>query len=566
MDDIRREQESMMDAMSKAPSESAEFRAALARGVESYRRGDMASAAAQFEEARLTGGGPDLALMLAYVHYMLGNVSRSDHFFKEAIVLSPDKVATLITHGRFLDENGRTDEAIAAFDRALQQQPQNAEVLNDLGVLHFRKGDNDKAVALFQKASAINPAYNVPLVNLGYVYLAVHDIESAARLVERLTTASAGDAEVARLREQVAKARTGDAEKAGDTVRLRFSDFEFKIEPLRMIADFSKMSKRKRVGLSVVIPLLNEKDNVAPLYGQLTAVLAKLQQEHEIIFVNDGSNDGTREELDRIAKNDTRVKVIHFRRCYGQTAGLSAGFKYAQGDIVITMDGDLQNDPADIPKLLGKLSEGYDLVNGWRKDRKDKLLSRRIPSIVANRLINKLIEGTGVQLRDFGCSLKAYKSGIVKNIHLYGEMHRFIPVFAAWLGVKVAEIPVSHRPRTRGSAKYNLSRVSRVIFDLLVVRFFSDYMTRPIQFFGKIAKNLLYAGIAGIALLAVPTVLLHWPISLGTFIILAVLLLFIGLQIVLVGLIGEILVRSYFEIQNKDYYVVERIVNHEEQA
>ncbi|KPA12073.1 glycosyl transferase family 2, partial [Candidatus Magnetomorum sp. HK-1] len=184
------------------------------------------------------------------------------------------------------------------------------------------------------------------------------------------------------------------------------------------------------------------------------------------------------------------VKVIQFRRNYGQTAAISAGFKYCSGSVVITIDGDLQNDPDDIPKLLEKMAEGYDLVSGWRKNRKDKLLSRKIPSLIANKIINKLIAGTGVKLNDYGCTLKAYKRGIVKNINLYGEMHRFIPVFAAWLGVNITEIPVNHRKRIKGEAKYNLSRVSRVIFDLVLVRFYSDYLTRPIKFFGKIAKLL----------------------------------------------------------------------------
>jgi glycosyltransferase involved in cell wall biosynthesis len=243
---------------------------------------------------------------------------------------------------------------------------------------------------------------------------------------------------------------------------------------------------------------------------------------------------------------------------------LNAGFKYARGSVVVTMDGDLQNDPADIPRLLEKMAEGYDLVSGWRKDRKDTFVTRKIPSFMANRIINKLIEGTGVRLHDFGCTLKAYKRGIVKNIHLYGEMHRFVPVFAAWLGVKVAEIPVNHLPRQFGVAKYNLSRVSRVIFDLIVVRFFSDYMTRPIQFFGRIAKKLVGVGMLFILFLIALNLLTSIKISLGVIVLLIALLLFAFLQILSMGLLGEIMIRSYFETQGKDYYVVESVVNDEE--
>jgi hypothetical protein len=207
------------------------------------------------------------------------------------------------------------------------------------------------------------------------------------------------------------------------------------------------------------------------------------------------------------------------------------------------------------------MSEGYDLVNGWRKDRQDKVFTRKIPSMIANRIINKLIEGTNVQLQDFGCTLKAYKQGIVKNIHLYGEMHRFIPVFAAWIGVKVTEIPVNHRPRIHGTAKYNLSRVSRVIFDLIVVRFFSDYMTRPIQFFGKIAKKITSLGLLILAALSLCGLTHILPISLNTVLILTALLLFSSMQLLTMGLIGELMIRFYFESQNRDSYVVERILN-----
>ncbi len=293
--------------------------------------------------------------------------------------------------------------------------------------------------------------------------------------------------------------------------------------------------------------------------------LNNMEQNYEIVFVDDGSHDGSKDVLERIAEEDQDVRIINFRRNYGQTAALNAGFKYSRGAVVITLDGDLQNDPADIPRLLEKMSEGYDLVSGRREKRMDKMLTRKIPSFIANKIINKLIEGTGVQLKDFGCTLKAYKRGIIKNINLYGEMHRFIPVFAAWLGVKVAEVSVNHRPRIYGSAKYNLSRVSRVVFDLIVIRFFSDPKTTPIQFFGKIAKKIAVIGIIAILALLCLALFANSTISMNTVVLSFGILLLAVLQIAFMGLLGEIMMRTYFEGQKKDYYTVEKIINDEGQ-
>jgi len=302
---------------------------------------------------------------------------------------------------------------------------------------------------------------------------------------------------------------------------------------------------------------MNERKNLPILYEKLVNVLGDLDQRYEIIFIDDGSRDGSTEYLRNLSLSETNVVLIQFRRNYGQTAALSAGFAYANGHVIITMDGDLQNDPADIPKLLEKMAEGYDLVNGWRKDRQDKAISRRLPSMIANKIINYLIQGTRIQLNDFGCTLKAYKKEIVKNIRLYGEMHRFIPVFAAWLGVRVAEIPVKHHPRIHGTAKYNLSRVSRVLFDFLVIRFFSDYMTRPIQFFGKIVKKIFLWGTALFISLSIASI--FTTLSFNTLIILYAIMLTLCTQVLFIGLIGELVIRVYFEVQNKDYYIVEAI-------
>lgn len=312
--------------------------------------------------------------------------------------------------------------------------------------------------------------------------------------------------------------------------------------------------------LSIVIPIYNEEGNLELLYDEILAVVTENNYDYEIVFVNDGSDDGSEEVLKALVERNARVRVVRFRRRYGQTAALSAGFKYARGQIIITMDGDLQNDPADIPRLMDKMAEGYDMVNGWRKNRKDASLTRTWPSRVANLIINYLIAGTCVYLNDYGCTLKAYKAGIVKNIKLYGEMHRFIPVFAAWLGVRMTEIEVNHRKRHSGKAKYNLSRVSRVILDLVVVRFFSDFGTRPIQFFGRCAKLLIKLGLAGLLILLAAKHFVAIPISYTALTILMGLVLFSGLQLVFIGLLGEITMRTYYESQNKETYYIRDIL------
>lgn len=334
-----------------------------------------------------------------------------------------------------------------------------------------------------------------------------------------------------------------------------------RITPFTLLNGNGKAPLCCELDLSVVIPVCDEQDNIPVLYEELHRVLEEAGLSHEIIFVDDGSMDGSNAVIEDICERDPRVRLIEFSRNYGQTAALSAGFKYSMGKVVVTLDGDLQNDPADIPVLLETMSKGYDLVNGWRKDRQDAFLNRKLPSFIANKLINKLIAGTGVRLNDYGCTLKAYKSGLVKNISLYGEMHRFVPVFAAWLGARITEIPVHHRPRVNGRTKYNLSRISRVIFDLIVVRFFSDYLTRPIQFFGKIAKRLFllsFLGLGGLLGLKLSTGL---PLSYDTLFILGGIAFFSCMQVVFMGLLCEILIRSYFENQDKDSFVVRRFVN-----
>lgn len=310
------------------------------------------------------------------------------------------------------------------------------------------------------------------------------------------------------------------------------------------------------MNISIVIPLYNEEDNVRALHERLKGVLENLQLEYEIIYIDDGSNDETLILLHDIQKDDKNVLVLSLRRNFGQTAAFAAGFDFARGDIIITMDGDLQNDPNDIPRLI-KAMEGYDLVSGWRKKRKDPFLSRRLPSVIANWLISKV---TGVRLHDYGCSLKAYRRDVVKNLRLYGEMHRFIPAIASWYGVRIAEIETTHHPRHKGKSKYGISRTVKVLLDLITVKFLQSFSTKPIQFFGPLG---IVFGIGGIGVSLYLTVLkLVSGIDIGgrPLLLLGVLLIIVGIQFVGMGLLGEMIVRVYHESQKKPIYAIKKIL------
>jgi glycosyltransferase involved in cell wall biosynthesis len=320
-----------------------------------------------------------------------------------------------------------------------------------------------------------------------------------------------------------------------------------RVEPLRV-----EPSATERPRLSVVVPVYNEQDNVTELHGQLAAVL---DDDAEIIFVDDGSFDGTPERLSAIAAADRRVRVIRFRRNFGQTAALSAGIDHARGEIVVPMDGDLQNDPKDIPRLLEKLDEGYDVVSGWRVDRKDAF-HRRLPSQIANRLISRL---SGVRLHDYGCSLKAYRRSALEDVRLYGEMHRFVPIYASWNGGRVTEIPVEHHPRTRGRSNYGIERTIKVILDLIVVKFLASYATKPIYVFGGFGMLALLA-----AALVFGVMVYLKVTGIRSFIatplpLVVVMLVLVGCLGILLGLVAELTVRTYYESQGKRTYVVRSI-------
>jgi glycosyltransferase involved in cell wall biosynthesis len=312
------------------------------------------------------------------------------------------------------------------------------------------------------------------------------------------------------------------------------------------------------VDFSIVIPMFNEEENAERLYAEIKPVLDNSDRSSEIILVDDGSTDRTFEILKSIHGRDPRVRVVRLRRNFGQSAGFSAGFDLSRGEVVITMDGDLQNDPADIPKLLDKIDEGFDVVSGWRINRQDVYLTRKLPSRIANGLISRV---TRVRLHDYGCSLKAYRSEVVKNVRLYGELHRFIPALASWMGVSVAEIPVNHRARKYGRSKYGLNRTIKVILDLLAVKFLLDYATRPIQIFGLMGLGSLAIGI-GIGLyLTILRMFFDTPLGDRPILLLAILLVMIGVQLIVMGLLGELVVRTYHEAQGKPIYMIREVLD-----
>ena len=310
--------------------------------------------------------------------------------------------------------------------------------------------------------------------------------------------------------------------------------------------------------ISVVVPLYNEQESIRPLYARLTDVLNGLGQPYELVFVDDGSRDQTPEILDEIYERDSRVRVVRLRRNFGQAAALQAGFDFVQGDIVISMDGDLQHDPEDIPEFLAQMAKGYDIVSGWRVARKDPWLTRRLPSRVANWLMAKL---SGMPLHDFGTTFKAYRAEVLRNIHLYGELHRFIPVLASWSGATTTEIPIKNIVREKGKSHYGLSRTIRVLLDLIGIKFLLDFSTRPLHFFGLL--GLLGMGVGGGIgfFLLYEKLLLHRPIMLehGPLLFVSMLLFLTGIQFLSVGLIGEMLSRTYYESQKKPIYALREI-------
>lgn len=333
--------------------------------------------------------------------------------------------------------------------------------------------------------------------------------------------------------------------------------------PTPEVTTFTDTGLPERVSepdISVIIPVYNEEDSLGALYSKISQALAPLNKTWEAVLVDDGSKDRSYEKLKALASLDPRIKVVRFVRNFGQTAAMSAGIDYAAGKIIVPMDADLQNDPADIENLLNKLDEGYDVVSGWRKQRQDELFSRLIPSWTANKIISMI---SGVRLHDYGCSLKAYRREVIKGVRLYGEMHRFVPIYASWMGARITEVPVTHHARQFGQSKYGIERTIKVILDLMTVKFLSSYATKPIYIFGSFGLWSFVASFAGFAWMLVlkyfyDTTFIETPLP-----ILVAMCFMLGVQFILMGLMAEVLMRTYHESQDKRIYIVKSVINTE---
>lgn len=308
--------------------------------------------------------------------------------------------------------------------------------------------------------------------------------------------------------------------------------------------------------ISIIVPVYNERENLEPFTRALTETMEAMGEPYEILLIDDGSTDGGGEWMERLPARDARIRVIRFRRNFGQTAAMAAGFDHAKGNLLIPTDADMQNDPRDIPAVLAKLREGYDVVSCWRRERQDPWLTRKLPSRLANALISRI---GGVRLHDYGCTLKGYRREVVEHIRLYGEMHRFIPVYASWAGARVAEIPVRHHPRTRGKSKYGLGRTFKVILDLITVKMLGSYSTKPMYFFGGSGLLACAAGTLFGLLTLYDKYCNQVKAHNNPLLLLAVFLFILGVQFVFMGLVAELLIRTYFESQGKSPYIILRI-------
>ncbi len=316
--------------------------------------------------------------------------------------------------------------------------------------------------------------------------------------------------------------------------------------------------KQKKAYVSIVLPLYNEEENVKLQYENITQNLDQTKLNYEIIFVDDGSSDNSVPILKEIAKKDRRLKIIQFRRNFGQTAAMAAGIDHSSGEIIIFMDSDLQNDAKDIPLLVEKINEGYDVVSGWRKNRKDKFLSRTLPSRIANALIARV---SGVHLHDLGCSLKAYRGEVLREVKLYGEMHRFIPVHASWVGARITEVPVTHHPRKFGQSKYGIKRTFKVLLDLITVKFMGSYATKPIYIFGGTGFVLFLVSILSLGGVIFMKYYNHLSMNRNPLLYLTVMLVIMSMMFVTLGILAELLIRIYHESQGKPPYTVKEKIN-----
>jgi len=478
-----------------------------------------------------------LFLLEFYSEY--NRIDRANTMLSEKFPVNTKNIALIFRKGVIEIQNKDYENAIKSFSKILNMDLNNVDALYHRGFCYLNINEMDKARTDFQQCINIKPNSDDIHAMLALTYTLEGKVSHSINIWKEFLPIF--------------------TRKSSSEQKLTIGS----IQPMKIIDSLEKSSKPEKIDLSIVIPVFNEEESVLILHEKILAVMAGMDKSYQIIFVDDGSTDNSMEILQNLSEENPHVSVLKFRRNYGQTAAFAAGFKYASGDIIITMDADLQNDPVDIPNLLAKMSEGYDLVSGWRKDRQDKEFGRKIPSRIANRIINKLIEGTGIKIHDFGCSLKAYKKAIVKRIKLYGEMHRFIPAYAAWLGIKVAEIPVTHHSRKFGQAKYGLERVWRVILDLITLRFYTGFRAHPLLFFGKFALMTMFIGGSISILLFILFLLTGVGITGQTFLIFLIFTMLGSMQFIIVGVLSEIITRGFFEAKDSDEYIVEEIITQE---
>ena len=471
----------------------------------------------------------------------------------------------------FYSENNKLKLANILLEKYYDDNSKNCLLIFRKGIIDIQNNNFQDSIKSFSKIIKIEPQNMNAIYHRGFSYLNINEVQKARRDFEQCLKISPNEDDIHAIL-ALTYTLEGKVSHSIDVwkeffpiftkkaIANKFQNNIGKIQPMKIIDKIEKQ-ENKIYDLSIVIPVNNEEGSLLILYEKLKNVLDELEKTYQIIFIDDGSEDNSLAILEDLSRQNRDVVTLKFRRNYGQTAAFAAGFKYASGDIIITMDADLQNDPIDIPHLLQKMSEGYDLVSGWRKNRKDKEFGRKLPSKIANKIINKLIYGTGIKIHDFGCSLKAYKKAIVKRIKLYGEMHRFIPAYAAWLGIKVAEIPVTHHSRKFGEAKYGLGRVWRVLLDLITLRFYTGFRTHPFLFFGKFALMTIFFGTLISIMLFFSHIFFEIGITGQTLMIFLIMTLFGGLQFIIVGLLSEIITRGFFEAKNQEEYIVEEIIS-----
>lgn len=540
-EDWKGAEQALREYIKKEPSDSESLNDL---GVILHLRGNLDEAESMFiHSLESNADNVDATYNLGLIHMESGKYKEAVKNFVILKCQFPDdiQIRKLLTES--LLQDGSADEALKEVKQIIDSDYGDSESHYFLGKAYYCVNNLDLALSAFTKSLEINPDYHLAKESLATTLLKSGKAKEALSIWESIL----------HLPERVKNVKTNAIP--------RLTGWD-KIGEFKMINPTTDNKNngfnQKTAEISIVIPVFHEEENIEHLTTELQDVMKGVSESYEIIFIDDGSKDGTFAVLSRMKRNDDRIKVLRFRKNYGQTAALSAGFNYAVGDIVVTLDGDLQNDPADIPRMIEKLSEGYDMVSGWRLHRKDKLLTRRIPSIIANKLIGKI---TGTELHDYGCALKVYKKGIIKNIKLYGEMHRFIPAVVSWLGAEIAELPVNHRPRIKGTTKYDLTRTWRVILDLINVKFLLSYITRPLQYFGKI--GLIFIVLSMVVIAGTMTVRFAYGIEISSTAMFstAVFMALMGIQFITMGLMAEIVIRTYHESQEKPIYVIREVLD-----